>query len=130
MDKTPQIAEEHLVMTMDKAQETKIQKLAFRCFLLTSAKAKKFQDGDRSIRLYTTISLQLKCFSKIATIFYQKDSRSFYFWVHQEAKRSILQDYELTDTHTHTSHKMVSLGTRPFAKRKGLVTSVYTSCQV
>ena len=23
-----------------------------------------------------------------------------------------------------------SLGTRPFAKRKGLVTSVYTSCQV
>ena len=38
---------------------SKIQKLAFRCFLLTSAKAKKFQDGDRSIRLYTTISLQL-----------------------------------------------------------------------
>ena len=26
MDKTPQIAEEQLVMTMDKAQETKLQK--------------------------------------------------------------------------------------------------------
>ena len=49
MDKTPQIAEEQLVMTIDNA--SKIQMLAFRCFLLTSAKAKKFQDGDRSIRL-------------------------------------------------------------------------------
>ena len=81
---------------------SRIQKLAFRCFLLTSAKAKKFQDGDRSIRHYTVISLQLRRFSKIATIVYQKDSRSFYSWVHQETKRSILQDYELTDRHTHT----------------------------
>ena len=83
---------------------SKIQKLAFRCFLLTPAKAKKFQDGDWLIRLYTTISLQLRRFSKIATIVYQKDSCSFYNWVHQEAKRSILQNYELTDrqTHTHT----------------------------
>ena len=93
-----------------KNKASKIQKLAFWCFQLTSAKAKKFQDGDWSIRLYTTISLQLRRFSKIATIFYQKDSRSFYRWVPQEAKRSILQDYELTDrqtdrhtdTHTHT----------------------------
>ena len=49
MDKTQQIAEEQLIMTIDKAQETKLQrlkKLAFRCFLLTSAKAKKFKDGD------------------------------------------------------------------------------------
>ena len=72
---------------------SKIQKLAFRCFLLTSAKAKKFQDGDRSIRLYTTISLQLIFFSKIDTIFYQKDSRSFQQWVQKEAKRSIIEDY-------------------------------------
>ena len=115
MDKTPQIAEEQLVMTIDKAQETKIQKLAFRCFLLTSAKAKKFQDGDRSIRLYTTISLQLRRFSKIATIFYQKDSRSFQQWVQREAKRSILQDYELTDTvtHTHThTHTQIAITLR------------------
>ena len=63
---------------------------------------KKFHDGDRSVRLYITISLQLRRFSKIATIVYQKDSCSFYCWVHQEAKRSILQDYELTDRHTHT----------------------------
>ena len=74
----------------------------FRCFLLTSAKAKKFQDGDRSIRLYTTISLQPRRFSKIATIVYQKDSRSFQQWVQREAKRSILQDYELTDRQTDT----------------------------
>ena len=88
----------------------KIQKLAFRCFLLTSAKVKKFQDGDRSIRLYTTISLQLRRFSKIATIVYQKDSHSFYSWVHQEAKRSILQDYELTDRQTHTyTHTQIAI---------------------
>ena len=60
---------------------SKIQKLAFQCFMQTSAKAKKFQDGNWSIRLYTTISLQLRSFPKIATIFHQKDSRSFQQWV-------------------------------------------------
>ena len=67
------------------------------------------------------ISLQLRRFSKIATIVYQKDSRSFYRWVHQEAKRSILQDYELTDrqtdrqadTHTHThTHRQIAITLR------------------
>ena len=72
---------------------SKIQKLAFRCFLLTSAKAKKFQDGDQSIRLYTTISLQLIFFSKNDRIFCQKDSRSFKQWVQKEAKQSIIEDY-------------------------------------
>ena len=71
--------------------------LAVRCFLLTSAKAKKFQDGDRSTRLYTTISLQPRRFSKMDTTVYQKDSRSFQQWVQKEAKRGILQDYEVTD---------------------------------
>ena len=58
MGKIPQIAEEQLVMTMDRAlvnKALKIQKLAFRCFLLTSAKEKKFQDGDRSISVYSTV---------------------------------------------------------------------------
>ena len=39
-------------MMIDKPKKnkaSKIQKLAFWCFLLTSAKMKKFQDGDRSI---------------------------------------------------------------------------------
>ena len=104
MDKTPQIAEEQLVMTKQSPRNkaTKIQKLAFHCFLLTSAKVKKFQDGDQFIRLYTTISLQLRHFSKIATIDYQKDLRSFQQWVQKEAKRSILQDYEVHVTHTQT----------------------------
>ena len=46
MYKIPQIAEEQLIMMMDKTQEnkaSKIQKLAFRCFPLTSAKAKNFK---------------------------------------------------------------------------------------
>ena len=62
-------------MTMDKAQETKlqkIQKLAFWCFLLTSAKAKKFQDGDRSTRLYTAISLHLRRFQKSPQLFIRR----------------------------------------------------------
>ena len=111
MDKTPQIAEEQLIMMMDKAQETKLWRYKskrFGFFLLTSAKAKKFQDGNWLIRLYTAIFLQLRSFSKIGTIVYQKDSHSFQQWVQPEAKRSILQDHEvahrntITQTHTHT----------------------------
>ena len=92
LNKISQVAEEALVMMINKAQEKvkKIQKLEVLCFLLTSAKAKKFQDGDRSTRLYNAISLQLRGFSKIATNFYQKYSCSFQQWVQQEAKRSYL----------------------------------------
>ena len=47
------------------------------------------------------ISLQLRSFSKIATIVYQKDSCSFQQWVQQqEVKGSILQDYNVTHRHT------------------------------
>ena len=109
MYKTPQIAEEQLVVMMESQRNkaSKMQKLAFSCFLLTSAKVKKFQYGNRSIRLYTVIFLQLRSFPKIATI-YQKDSRSFQQWVKQKAKRSILQDYEVTHRHTGLSTKMVT----------------------
>ena len=114
--------------TRNKA--SKIQKLAFRCFLLTSAKAKKFQDGDRSIRLYTTISLQLIYFSKIDTIFYQKDSRSFQQWVQKEAKRSIIEDYR---SHFYFlkqfTRAMPSLAVPPLhLERKGLGNVAYTTC--
>ena len=64
--------------------------------------AKKFQDGNWSIRLYTAISLQLRSFSKITTIAHQKNSRSLQQWVKQEAKWSILQDYEVTHRHTQS----------------------------
>ena len=61
MDKTPQIAEApYDDRQSPRNKASKIQKLAFRCFLLTSEKVKKFQDGDQSIRLYATISLQLR----------------------------------------------------------------------
>ena len=52
------------------------------------------------------ISLQLRRFSKITTIVYQKDSRSFQQWVQKEAKQSIFQDYNVTDTHAHTYTKI------------------------
>ena len=46
--------------------------------------------------------MQLRSFSKIATIVYQKDSHSFQQWVQQEAKQSILKDYDRGNTQTHT----------------------------
>ena len=68
--------------------------------MLTLVKVKKFQDCDRLIRLYTAITLQQRDFSKITTIVYQKNSPAFYCCIHQQAKRSILKDYEVTDTQT------------------------------
>ena len=67
MDKTPQIAEEQLVNDDGQSlnnKASKIQKLVFRCFLLTSAKAKKFQDGDRLTRLYTAIVVDVQMIKK------------------------------------------------------------------
>ena len=81
---------------------SKIQKLAFWCFLLTSAKAKKFQDGDWLIRLYTRISLQLRHFSKIATIVYQKDSRSFQQPMSSTRSETKLSPRLWRNRHTHT----------------------------
>ena len=53
--------------------------------------------------LYTAISLQLRSFSKIATIVHQKDSRSFKQWVQQEANETFSKiTREQTHTHTHT----------------------------
>ena len=110
--KPPQIAEEQLVMTMDKAQETKlqrIQKLVFQCFLLKSAKAKKFQNGDRSIRLYTTISLQLRRSSKIHTHILAEDDEAFQMMCSNclQIKKSLRSNRtdRQTDTHTHR-HKI------------------------
>ena len=59
LDKTSHVAEKTLVMTIDNTQETKIEKLSFLCFPLTSAKAKNFK-----MATYTTISLQLQIFQK------------------------------------------------------------------
>ena len=102
MDETPQIAEEQLVMTMDKAQEKSFKdtKLGFRCFLLTSARAKRIQDGDQSIRLYTAISLQPRCFSEIHTYVCKKLKCSFDSGTQVEAKRTYLQFYPVTDRQT------------------------------
>ena len=84
MDKTPQIAEEQLVMTMDKAQETKLQryKVSFSMF---SADISKSEEISRWRQIDKTLHYDFSAtetFSKIATIVYQKDSHSFYRWVH------------------------------------------------
>ena len=90
---------------IDKAQETKLkkkQKLAYQCFMLMSAKAKKFQGGDQSMRLYMTISPQQRCFSKIATIFIRRTHNR---WINQESRTNYsprLQGNRQTHTHTYT----------------------------
>ena len=105
MDKTIQIAEEQLVMTINKAHETKLQrhkKLAFGCFSADISKGEEISRWQLiGNALHCNFSATKKFF-KNHNNFYQKDSRSFQQWVQQEAKRSILQDYEGTDTHTHT----------------------------
>ena len=107
VDKTLQMAEEQLVMTMDKVQETRLQRYK-SCFLMTSAKAKKFKDGDRSITLYSTISLQLRRFSKIAAIFFKLKggthilSSNGFNKKRNEAFSKITGCTYSTHTHTHT----------------------------
>ena len=73
--------------------------------MLTSAKAKKFQDGDRLIRLYTTISLQLRSFLKNCHNFL---SEGLTFFPAMGSKRSEMKhsprlrgNRHGTDTHTH-----------------------------
>ena len=97
--KTSQIAEEHLVMTMDKAQETKLLKIhKLAPFLMFSADISKSEEFQRrqpiDKALHCDFSATKKFSKNLVTIFFnQKDSRSFQQWVQQEAKRSILQDY-------------------------------------
>ena len=102
MDKTPQIAEEQLVMTMDKAQEAKrlkIRKLAFRYFLMTSAKKK-----EEEISRWRPIDKALHYDFSATKMFFKKRHNVFIKNTHvlssngfqQETKRSILQDYEVT----------------------------------
>ena len=87
---------------------SKTQKLAFWCFLLTSAKATEFQDGDRSTRLYTAISLHLRRFSKIATIFYQ-NTHTHIFKISSLLLMSA-EKWENTEKLTFVSLKLCFLG--------------------
>ena len=97
LDKTSQLPEEALIMTIDNKDAND------QCFMFTSAKVKKFQDGDRLMRFTQPLLCNQDVFFKIVTIVYQKDSCFFQPWVQQEVKRSSLQDYEGTHTHTHTN---------------------------
>ena len=96
MDKTPQIAEEQLVMMIDKAQETKLQdtKVSVSVFSADISKSKEISRW-RPINktLHYDFSATEMFFLKSPQLF-MKDSRSFQQWVQQEAKRSILQNYE------------------------------------
>ena len=71
--------------------------------MLTSAKAKKFQDGDRSIRLYTTISLQLRRFFKNRHNYL---SEGLTFFPTMGSKRSETKHSPRLrgNRHTHTNH--------------------------
>ena len=93
-------------MMMDKAQEksfeeSKIQKLAFRCFLLTSAKAKKFRDGDQSTRLYIAVLPEPGSFLEIHTYVRKNIRCSFNSGTHVEAKHMQFRFCPVTDRQTH-----------------------------
>ena len=78
------------MLRADRNKASKIQKLAFRCFLLTSAKVKKFQDGDQSTRLYTAVFPEPR------------------HGTHVEAKRTHFQFCQVTDrqTYRHTDRQI------------------------
>ena len=66
------------VRKSQRNKASKIQKLVLWCFImLTSAKVKKIQDGDRLMRLYMSVSLQQRHLSKITLIVYQKKLTCF-----------------------------------------------------
>ena len=103
MHKTPQIAEEQLVMTMDKTymqqsfKDTKVSVSVFSADISKSEEISRWRPINKTSHCDFSA---LRRYSKITTIVYQKDWHYFKQWGQQEVKRSILQDYNVTDTHT------------------------------
>ena len=88
-----------------KNKASKIQKLAFRCFLLTSVKAKKFQDGDQSVKLYTTIFSATEMFFKNPYISFAEDDEAFPSLHSNCLQNQAISEIKLdrqTDRHTGT----------------------------
>ena len=95
-------------MTIDKAQETKLQSRdkntkvsgsVFSADISKSEDISRWRPIDQTLHYDFSATAATGMFFKNRHNFYQKDSRSFQQWVQQEAKQSILQDYEVTDTH-------------------------------
>ena len=105
-------------MTMDKAQETKLQRYKVSVSVF-SADISKSED----------IKYILRSFSKIPTIVYYRDSCSFQQWVQQEAKQRILQDWEgNTQTHTHIPvHTQIHYYNAPSAYAQVIYDTVLTN---
>ena len=103
MDKTPQIAEEQLIMTMDKAQETKLQVSVsvFSADISKSEEISRWQLIDKALH-YDFTATTCKKFFKNCHNCSSERLAFFQQWVQQEAKQSILQDYEVTHRHTNT----------------------------
>ena len=110
MDKTPQIAEEQLVMTMDKAQETKLQiyKLSFSVFSADISKSEeisRWRPIDKTLHYNfsateTFVKNRHNCLSEGLTFFLLLGSPR------SETKysprlRANRQTDRQTDTHTH-----------------------------
>ena len=91
---------------------------------MMSAKAKKFQDGDQSTRLYTTVSPQQRHFKKKSPQFFIR--RTHNHWSNQESKTKYSprlqgnrhtdrhtdrQTHTQTHTYTHTHTHTIGVGT-------------------
>ena len=110
MDKTPQIAEEKLVIYDNrKTQETKLQRYSTKVSVsLFSADISKSKEISRLRPINKTLHYD---FSATKTFFknhhnFLSEGLTFFpaMGIKKEAKRSILQDYEETDTHTHMAY--------------------------
>ena len=85
---------------------SKIKKVSVSLFYADISKSEeisKWSQIDKTLH-YNFSATKTFFFFKSPQFFYQKDWCSFQQWVQKEVKRSILQDYEETDTaqtHTH-----------------------------
>ena len=84
---------------------SKRQKLVVQCFLLTSAKTQKFQDGDRSTRVYMAVSLQQDEFRTNPLNVGIMDIQRLQPCVNKLVSSGICKDYVVThrQTDTHTN---------------------------
>ena len=80
---------------------SKRQKLVFQHFLLTSAKTIKFQDGNRSTRIYTAVSLQQDEFRTNRFYFLPFTIPAFCRYAQNTVRPCSCRDQAVTQTHTH-----------------------------
>ena len=73
----------------------------FSADISKSIEISRWRPIDKPLHYDNDLSATKMFFKNRHNFFYQKYSHSFQQWVQQEAKQSIIQDYEVKHTETH-----------------------------